>query len=53
MILKMDDNDADDDDDAHDVDDERNHVEWRDIDTILELRMCKLLCCNGGITFPH
>ena len=49
-----DDDDEDpDDNDAHDVDDERNLVERSDIDTTLGLRICKLFCCNGGITFPH
>ena len=49
----VDDDDDADDDDAHDVDDERNLVEWSDKDTILEIRICKLFCCNGGVTFPH
>ena len=49
-----DDDDANDDHDVGvDVDDERNLVEWSDINTILELRICKLLGCNSGITFQH
>ena len=36
-----DDDDDADDDDVHDADDERNLVEWSDIDTIFELRICK------------
>ena len=47
------DDDDDADDDAHDVDDERNLVEWSDIDTILQFRICKSFGCSGGITFPH
>ena len=46
--------DDDDHDDYDDYDnDEGNLVEWSDIDTILELRICKFFGCSGGITFPH
>jgi len=49
-----DDDDANDDHDVGvDVDDERNLVEWSDINTILELWICKLFGCNSGITFQH